>query len=142
MRPRKQFDWQAMQAYIDEGNGFLRCRQRFGIAHATWAKAIALGDIRVDLAARRYSNARRRHDWAAIQAYYDQGHSMRACRHYFGFSNASWSKALRRGEIVSRGPRVFTIDELATNRSNPREHQAAPLTDGRSSVCLCVVRHF
>jgi hypothetical protein len=31
-RPRKLFDWAAMQAYIDAGNGFIKCRARFGIA--------------------------------------------------------------------------------------------------------------
>jgi hypothetical protein len=29
-----------MQAFIDAGNGLLKCRERFGIAHATWMKAI------------------------------------------------------------------------------------------------------
>jgi DNA-binding transcriptional ArsR family regulator len=30
-----------------------------------------------------------RYDWAVVQAYYDEGHSMRACRREFGFSSAS-----------------------------------------------------
>ena len=47
-RPRKLFDWAAMQAYIDAGNGYPGfCHRRFGIAHATWMKAIALGDIAI-----------------------------------------------------------------------------------------------
>jgi hypothetical protein len=74
---RKPFDWVAMQAYIDAGNGFTQCHRRFGIAHATWAKAIRLGDIRVDTTGKPYADARKRYDWAEIQRYYDDGHTMR-----------------------------------------------------------------
>jgi hypothetical protein len=58
-RPQKIFDWAAMQAYIDAGNGFLKCRARLGIAHATWSKAVALGDIVVDTAGKPYADARK-----------------------------------------------------------------------------------
>jgi hypothetical protein len=71
VRQRKTFDWVAMQAYIDEGNGFLKCRERFGIAHATWKKAIAAGDIVVDASEKRFADVRKRYDWAEVQAYYD-----------------------------------------------------------------------
>ncbi len=91
-----------MQAFIDQGNGFIRCRQRFGIAHATWAKAIRLGDIEVDVTGKAYSDARRRYDWLAIKAYYDEGHTYRQCAATFGFSAASWAKAIRRGDILPR----------------------------------------
>lgn len=95
-----------MQAYIDAGNGFIRCRLRFGIAHARWAKAIRLGDIRVDTTGKPYADARKRYDWRAVQRYYDEGHTYRACAERFGFSAASWTKAVRRGEIAPRVQRL------------------------------------
>lgn len=44
----------------------------------------------------------RRYDWAEIRAYYEVGYTMRECQREFGFSGAAWSKAVRRGDIVSR----------------------------------------
>jgi hypothetical protein len=44
----------------------------------------------------------RKYDWAAIQIYYDQGHSLRECRARFGFSNGAWDAAVGRREIVPR----------------------------------------
>jgi hypothetical protein len=45
---------------------------------------------------------KRKYDWAAIQAYYDQGHTLRECRARFGFGNGAWDSAVGRGEIVPR----------------------------------------
>jgi hypothetical protein len=39
---------------------------------------------------------RRKYDWAAIQAYYDRGHTYYDCIREFGFSSAAWQKALAR----------------------------------------------
>lgn len=121
---RKRFDWAAMQAYIDAGNGFLRCRARFGIAHATWAKAIRLGDIRVDMESKRYADARKRYDWRLVQAYYDRGFTMRACQKHFGFSSETWSKAVDRGAIRPRPSRWSVEDALnrSTSRATVKRH--------------------
>jgi transposase-like protein len=45
---------------------------------------------------------RRKYDWAAIQAYYDEGHTIRECQAEFGFANGAWDSAVGRGEIVPR----------------------------------------
>ncbi len=134
---RKQFDWVAMQAYIDEGNGFIRCHAKFGIAHATWAKAIRLGDLRVDLTGKPYADARKRYDWRAVQAYYDGGQTYRACAAKFGFSAASWTKAVRRGQITPRVQRLPLERVLQqSHRSVVKRHliQAGILTN-RCSLC-------
>jgi transposase-like protein len=115
---RKAFDWAAMQAFIDEGAGFRACCERFGIAHATWVKAIERGDIRVEMTGKPYADARKRYDWSEIQAYYDEGNSVQRCREQFGFSMNSWHKAWLAGRIVTRQTRLLTIDELAQKRSN------------------------
>ena len=45
----------------------------------------------------------RRYNWAAIQAYYDDGHSVRECSIVFGFSMQTWHAARSRGQITTRG---------------------------------------
>jgi len=40
-----KYDWPAVQRYYDEGNGYVRCRERFGFAKDTWIKAIRCGRI-------------------------------------------------------------------------------------------------
>jgi transposase-like protein len=126
---RKTFDWVAMQAYIHEGNGFIRCRARFGIAHATWMKAIRCGDLTVNTTGKPYADSRKRYDWAEIQRFYDEGHSIRECQRQFGFSNASWAKARRRREVVARAQR-WTIDELLVLASSRFTVKRRLLADG------------
>ena len=114
MRKRRVYVWSEIQAFHDQGNGFIKCRARFGIAHATWHKAIARGDLRVDLNGWPYANARKRIDWVAVQGYYDAGNTMRACCRKFGFSSASWHKARLRGEIRPRSCTLPLEEVLAT----------------------------
>jgi hypothetical protein len=42
------------------------------------------------------------YDWDAIQAYYDEGHSLRECKARFGFANGAWDAAVGRGDITPR----------------------------------------
>jgi hypothetical protein len=115
---RKRFDWAAMQVHIDAGNGYGACHRRFGIAHATWRKAIRFGDISIDGLPERYRDANKRYDWAEIQAYYDAGATYRRCMERFGFTTASWTKAVRAGRMVPRQFRAWTAEEaLAKSKS-------------------------
>lgn len=98
--PRKLHDWPTIQLYHDEGHGFVECQKRFGFTHGAWNKAIKRGYLLT--APRQFADRRRRYDWAAVQAYYDEGHSYRVCRAKFGFNAASWTKAVRRGELKAR----------------------------------------
>jgi hypothetical protein len=112
---RKWFDWAAMQAYIDAGNGFRKCWTKFGIAHATWKKAIEVGDIVVNTAGKPYADSNKRYDWSAIQAYYDTGVSYRKCQARFGFSAATWTKAVRAGRVSPRPMKAWTAEEALAN---------------------------
>ena len=114
-RGRKPFDWAGMQAYIDAGNGFLKCQKRFGIAHGTWRKAIAFGDIAIDTTGKPYADASKRYDWLAVQAYYDTGVSYRKCRARFGFTYATWTKAVKAGRITPRPLKFWTAEEALAN---------------------------
>jgi 5-methylcytosine-specific restriction endonuclease McrA len=137
--PRKIFDWPAMQAYIDAGNGYVACHKRFGIAHATWTKAIALGDITVDTTGKPYMDARKRYDWVAVQALYNTGASYRKCRAHFGFTAASWTKAVKAGRIQPRRMKVWTAEEALANskaRSTIKRHLLrAGIITNRCDLC-------
>jgi 5-methylcytosine-specific restriction endonuclease McrA len=117
--PRTLHDWKAVQAYYDEGHGFVECTRRFGFSHTAWIKAIQRGKLQV--APSPFSDRRRKLDWAQIQDYYDQGHTYRQCRKRFNFCAASWTNAVRRGEI---SPRQFgmPIAELLSSPHRNRKH--------------------
>ena len=53
----------------------------------------------------------RRYDWAAIQRFYDEGHTVSECRLRFGFSSETWNAAVRRGAVTGR-PNKLPLDEL------------------------------
>ena len=67
---------------------------------------------------------RRFYDWRAIQAFYDQGHSLAECKAKFGFATGAWYSAVGRGEIV---PRARTAPRL---RHDTREAVRALLEAG------------
>ncbi len=52
-----------------------------------------------------------RYDWAAIQRYYDEGHSVAECINRFGFTRGAWFKAVERRAVVPR-PRAMALDKL------------------------------
>ena len=53
----------------------------------------------------------RRYDWAEIQRYYDEGHTVAECMAHFGFAKESWNSARRRGDVRGR-PRSPSPDEV------------------------------
>lgn len=103
---RPRYDWGSVQAFFDQGNGFTACRKNFGFTHAAWIKAIGRGDLRIPKSGADFGDRRRKFDRAAIQRHYDEGHSYRKCRQEFGFAAASWTKAVRRGELTARARRI------------------------------------
>jgi hypothetical protein len=65
---------------------------------------------------------RRSHDWSAIRAYYEQGHSASGCRKRFGFGRNAWADAIERGAIVPR-PREAPLDRIfVRGRRRSRHH--------------------
>jgi hypothetical protein len=81
-----------------------------------------------------------RYDWAAVQDYYDAGHSKRECEKRFGFSAWAWSYAVKRGAIVAR-PQAMPLEELLVantkrGRWNLRQRLiAAGLKENRCEQC-------
>ncbi len=82
--------------------------------------------------------SRRRYDWVAVQAYYDEGHSVRECARRFGFSTWSWHHAVKRGAIKAR-PAAMPISELSAaprSRSHvKRRLLSAGLKENRCELC-------
>lgn len=107
--PRKLYDWNAVQAYHDEGHGFVEPARRFGFTYQAWSKAIKRGQLQ--LAPTPFDDRRRRHDWSAIQAYYDTGATVRDCKAKYGFHAGAWGKAVRRGQIKPR-PAHMPLEKL------------------------------
>jgi hypothetical protein len=98
--PRKLHDWNAVQAYHDEGHGFVECAKCFGFCHTAWIKAIKRGALKTTLS--QFSDRRRKYDWSEVQAYYDAGHTYAECKAHFGFQPDSWTDAVKRGELNAR----------------------------------------
>lgn len=82
--------------------------------------------------------SRRRYDWAAVQEYYDAGHSVRECARHFGFSTWSWHHAVKRGDIVARSARLPIEDVLTGERARAhvkRRLLGAGLKENRCERC-------
>lgn len=130
--PRKLYDWDAIQAYHDDGHGFADCRRRFGFSYAAWAKAVRRASLR--LAPSPFDDRRRRYDWVEIQSHYDGGASYRQCKAKFGFNAAAWSKAVRRGDIKPRHYAKTLLDVL-NSRSSRWLKKAKLLREGYLRDC-------
>lgn len=110
--------------YYNEGNAPARCREHFEVTSQSWHKAIARGRMRVSdderdrMAARGPGNPR--YDWAAVQTFYDAGHSYRECRARFGFCAAAWTNAVDRGVLVgcARAKPIARVIVENRHRSN------------------------
>lgn len=112
---KRVWDWSAIQRYHDEGHGFVECQRKFGFTHTAWIRAIKRGELLATPTL--FRDRRRRYDWAAVQAYYDAGHTYRECREKFGFCAAAWTEAVRRGDLTARARQIPLEALLATSKS-------------------------
>jgi HNH endonuclease len=53
-----------------------------------------------------------RYDWAAVQRYYDAGHTARECCVHFGFHRSAWTSAVSSGRLIPRPSRIPLADVL------------------------------
>ena len=87
-----------------------------GLSYSQIAEKLGVGKPNVAYHARRLGveaddRFARRYDWAEIQQVYDSGLSVRECARQFGFTLASWHKAMKRGDVIAR-PRAMLIESL------------------------------
>lgn len=83
------------------------------------------------------SRFHRRYDWAAIQASYNTGLSVRQCQAQFGFNRASWHKAVARGDVVPRPPARPIEEILSSGRRRSRNHVKARLFSAGLKERVC-----
>jgi transposase-like protein len=124
-----------VQALLESGASQAETARLLGITPATvsyHARALGL-PVRSECA--------RRHDWAAIQAYHDTGHSMRECQKRFGFSSKTWADAAARGALKPRPAAAPIALYLVTGRAKTsrthlkRRLLAEGLKKNRCEVC-------
>jgi len=108
--------------------------RRLGLAKSTISyHARKLGEQMSERFATRF-------DWTTIQAYYDEGHSVRECARLFGFSMWAWNDAAKRGAVTAR-PAFRPLSEIfAANTRRNRGHLKtrllrAGLKDGICERC-------
>jgi transposase len=87
-----------------------------GLTRAEIARRLGLSRGTISYHAHRLSApihvaCARRYDWDAVQAYYDEGHSVTECTEHFGMARATVTEAVRRGVLRTR-PQATPIGEL------------------------------
>jgi 5-methylcytosine-specific restriction endonuclease McrA len=128
--------------YCDDGHSSLQCSRQFGMSRLGLRKAVARGDLLVS--AQFLSDPRPKHDWVAIRAYYESGSSMRECLKRFGFCIGTWSKAVRRGDVLPR-PNGMPIQELLSGDRRCRRNVKSRLLGANllKNICaLCGLRDW
>jgi transposase len=111
-----------------------------GCSRAEVARRLHVSKSTVTYHAKRFglkidAKASRRYDWTIVQAYYDAGHTVRECQQRFGFSSASWTHAVRRGDAVAR-PSAMPIDQLLRGRRD-RTHLKGRLMKAGLLAAVC-----
>src|SRR3954462_4326523 len=75
-----------------------------------------------------------RYDWAAIQAYYDDGHTYRETKARFGFSSGAGGTAVEAGKIVSRrnvtSLETWLVEHSTVNRQHLKRRLIAAGVEG------------
>jgi DNA-binding CsgD family transcriptional regulator len=111
-----------------------------GCSRAEVARRLGVSKSTVTYHAQRFgmnidARAARRYDWRVIQRYYDADHSVQECRTRFGFSTASWTCAVRRGDVVARATTMPIEELLAAPRG--RSHLKRRLIKAGLLAALC-----
>lgn len=113
-----------------------------GLTQAEIARALAISKGTVAFHVRNIgippdSRFSRRYDWAQIQRAYDSGMTAGECREMFGCSGASWSQAVKRGDLVARPRKEPLTDILALGRRRNRYHVKQRLLEAGLKKARC-----
>jgi 5-methylcytosine-specific restriction endonuclease McrA len=75
-----------------------------------------------------------RYDWTAVQKYHDDFHTRNDCIRRFGFSEATWTHAKKRGALRQR-PHSFRPEEIETFRHRGRVRRVLLKSDMLKHTC-------
>jgi hypothetical protein len=138
---RTIYDWAEVQKFYDSGATEAQTRKHWRLFPSTFSKAVKSGrlTLRPDDANRpRTGPGNSKYDWAAVQVYYDAGHTYRECAKHFGFCSASWTKAVRRGLLTARArlwPIQRTLREAKSRATIKRRLLEAGILENRCEWC-------
>jgi len=134
------YDWAEIQRFYD-GATMAETRKHFRLFPSTFSKAVKYGRLVLrpeDANRTRTGPGNSKYDWAAVQAYYDAGHSYRECMQHFGFCSAAWTAAVRKGVLKARA-RAWPIERIlreAKSRRNIKDRLLpAGILENRCSKC-------
>ena len=113
-----------------------------GLSQAATARELGLSPAAVAHHARQLGYAARtecarRYDWAEVQRYYDDGHSVAECRRRFGMANKTFTDAVRRGAIVTRPQALPVADLFVAGPRRNRCHLKTRLLNSGLKAPLC-----
>ena len=98
-----------------------------GLSGAEIARRLGISKSTVSYHKRRLGQplderCNRRYDWAVVQRYYDEGHSITQCQEQFGFARKTFMDAVARGALVSRPHGapvgVYLVRDRRVNRTH------------------------
>ena len=119
-------------ALLGAGMTRLEAARRLGLAKSTVSYHARRLGLPID------ERCNRRYDWAEIQRFYDNGHSVTECQAHFGFSRRTWNAARKRGAVVAR-PHAMPLEELLGAKRNrghlKRRLIRLGLKEARCEVC-------
>jgi DNA-binding NarL/FixJ family response regulator len=122
---------QAVARLLDEGMTQAEIARTLAISRGTVAFHVRSLGVPAD---KRFA---RRYDWAAVQRAYDTGLTAGACREHFGCSAASWSQAVKRGDLLVRPRREPLAAILAVGRRRSRYHVKQRLLEAGLKNARC-----
>jgi biotin operon repressor len=116
-----------------------------GLSGAEIARRLGISKSTVSYHRRRLgqpidARCNRCYDWAAVQRFYEEGHTITQCQGEFGFARKTFMDAVARGALVSRPQAAPVAEYLVTGRRVNRTHLkgrllAAGLKENRCECC-------
>ena len=123
-----------VQALLEAGLSGAEVARRLGISKSVVSYHKRRLGHRIDV------RCNRRYDWAAVQRFYDEGHTITECQEAFGFARKTFVDAVARGVLVSRPQAAPVAEYLVRGRRVNRTHLkgrllAAGLKENRCECC-------
>ena len=116
-----------------------------GFSGAEIARRLGISQSTVSYHRRRLGHpidarCNRRYDWAMVQRFYDEGHTITQCQEHFGFTRKTVTDAVARGVLMTRPQSAPIVEYLVRGRRVNRTHLkrrlfAAGLKENRCEIC-------